>query len=350
MVETREDAADRGSRAEAFQEGSDEDEWSVISVDDGEEDDSDWDSDDDDLLLGSDDEGDGGGDFWQLAAAGSLAGAAAAGRAAAQQQQKAAAEPLPRALASVPRHVLRELERQQQEAEEEAARLRPAERKKAAARQKTHQRLRIISGTAAGRRLVSPQGDQTRPMMEMVRGAIFNMLMSMYGCQGSQLPEHTRWLDLFAGTGAIGLEALSRGCGEAHFVELSPWVVSNCLLPNLESCELEDSAVVHTMKAEDFLQKALKLPSGRFAGGAFDFVSVCPPYMLVSYEELYDLLEKSPLLHEESLVVVEYPKKLGHLIRDTLGPLQKLRDRRYGRTYIAVYGPGDGSQEGEEEG
>ncbi len=54
-------------------------------------------------------------------------------------------------------------------------------------------------------------------------------------------------------------------------------------------------------KAEDFLQKALKLPSGRFAGGAFDFVSVCPPYMLVSYEELYDLLEKSPLLHEVGL-------------------------------------------------
>ena len=61
------------------------------------------------------------------------------------------------------------------------------------------------------------------------------------------LPLRVRWLDLFAGTGAIGLEALSRGCGEAHFVELSPWVVSNCLLPNLESCELEDSAVVHTM-------------------------------------------------------------------------------------------------------
>ena len=55
------------------------------------------------------------------------------------------------------------------------------------------------------------------------------------------------------------------------------------------------------------------------------------------------------MLLQESLVVVEYPKKLGHLIRDTLGPLHKLKDRRYGRTYIAVYGPGDGSQEGEVE-
>lgn len=55
-----------------------------------------------------------------------------------------------------------------------------------------------------------------------------------------------RWLDLFAGTGAIGIEALSRGCGQCHFVELSPWVVSKCLLPNLESCEVDDAAVVHT--------------------------------------------------------------------------------------------------------
>ena len=57
---------------------------------------------------------------------------------------------------------------------------------------------------------------------------------------------HCRWLDLFAGTGAVGIEALSRGVGECHFVEMSPWVVGNCLMPNLETCELESAAVVHT--------------------------------------------------------------------------------------------------------
>lgn len=56
-------------------------------------------------------------------------------------------------------------------------------------------------------------------MMEMVRNAVFNMVMSLYGCS-SALPETTRWLDLFAGTGAVGIEALSRGCGECHFVEM----------------------------------------------------------------------------------------------------------------------------------
>lgn len=173
-------------------------------------------------------------------------------------------------------------------------------------------------------------------MMEMVRNAVFNMVMSLYGCS-SGLPEDTRWLDLFAGTGAVGIEALSRGVGECHFVEMSPWVVSKCLMPNLETCEMESVAVVHTGKAEDFLRRAQTL--SRFAGGAFDFLSVCPPYELVDYNELYDLLEGSPLLHEESIVIVEYPKKLASLVRPTLGPLEKLRDRRYGRTYLAIYGP-----------
>ena len=74
---------------------------------------------------------------------------------------------------------------------------------------------------------------------------------------------------------------------------------------------------------------------------AFDFISVCPPYEKVSYEELYDLLEGSPLIHDESIVVVEYAKRLSHAIRDTMGPLHKIRDKRYGRTFVAVYGPTD---------
>ncbi len=59
-------------------------------------------------------------------------------------------------------------------------------------------------------------------MMEMVRNAVFSMVMSLYGSP-STLPETTRWLDLYAGTGAVGLEALSRGVGQCHFVEMR-WV------------------------------------------------------------------------------------------------------------------------------
>ena len=239
-------------------------------------------------------------------------------------------------LSSLPAHMVRRLEALQEEADAEASRLAPNTQRKAAARQKTHRRLRIVAGHAAGIRIFSPQGDQTRPMMEMVRGAVFNMIASLHNSPGG-LPEGTRWLDLFAGTGAVGIEALSRGCSEAHFVELSPWVASNCLQPNLEKCSVEDDAVVHTTRAEDFLKRAAQIP--RFAGGAFDFVSVCPPYEAVSYTELYDLLDASPLIHENSIVVVEYPKKAVHEIRDNIKSLVKLRDRKYGRTLVAIYGP-----------
>lgn len=276
----------------------------------------------------------------QAAAAASSSGGA--GEAAAAPRGRAERD----LVASLPRHVVRQLAALQAEADAENAKITPIELKKAAARLKTHRgALRIIAGAAAGRRLLSPQGDQTRPMMEMVRGAVFNMIMSMHGCTGG-MPEGSRWLDLFAGTGAVGLEALSRGCGEAHFVELSPWVVSNCLLPNLEATGLGDGAVVHTTKAEDFLRRATSTP--RFGGGAFDFVSVCPPYELVSYPELYDLLEASPLLHRDSVVLVEYPKRCAHQIRARLGPLVKLRDRRYGRTLVALYGPPGEGEEAED--
>ena len=89
-------------------------------------------------------------------------------------------------------------------------------------------------------------------------------------------------------------------------------------------------------RAEDFLKQAQAVQQYAEAQ-AFDFISVCPPYEKVSYEELYDLLEGSPLIHRESIVVVEYAKRLSHAIRDTIGPLHKIRDKRYGRTFVAVY-------------
>jgi 16S rRNA (guanine(966)-N(2))-methyltransferase RsmD len=178
-------------------------------------------------------------------------------------------------------------------------------------------------------------------MMEKVRAAIFDMVQSQAGTVGG-LPQGCRWLDLFAGTGSVGLEALSRGAGEAHFVELDPWVHRRVLGRNIEACGFTRASTCHTSRAEDFLKRAAAAP--RFAGGPFDFISVCPPYLLVSYPELYQLLEASGLMHAGSIVFVEYPKQLAEHVTPTLGPLVKVRDRKYGRTWIAVYAPaGDGA-------
>jgi len=236
-------------------------------------------------------------------------------------------------LRSIPLHRIRELEVSQKEADE----LNEERRKgrHGGTKAKTKRRLRIIGGAASGIRIHSQVGDLTRPMMEKVRGAMFDAFISRLGGRG--LPAEGRWLDLFAGTGSVGIEGLSRGCKEGHFIELDPWVVSNVLQPNLELTRMASRAAVHQMKAEDFLRKGHSTP--RFAGGAFDFVSVCPPYLLVSYPELFGLLEGSPLIHDETHIVVEYPKELKHEIPDRIGDLIKFRDRRYGRTYLAMYGP-----------
>jgi 16S rRNA G966 N2-methylase RsmD len=146
-----------------------------------------------------------------------------------------------------------------------------------------------------------------------------------------------------AGTGSVGIEALSRGVKEAHFVEMDPVVVNKILSRNISYCGFKGCATCHTTKAEEFLRRAAALP--RFAGGAFDFISVCPPYLLVSYPELFDLLEASPLVHAGSIVFVEYPKQLEHQVRDSIGPLQRIKDRKYGRTYVAVYAGAGGEVE-----
>jgi hypothetical protein len=90
---------------------------------------------------------------------------------------------------------------------------------------RTHKRLTIVAGSLARRKILSPSGLDTRPMMGMVRGATFDMIMSLIGSRSNTaFPPGSRWLDLFAGTGAIGIEAISRGCEEAQFVEMDPWV------------------------------------------------------------------------------------------------------------------------------
>ena len=100
----------------------------------------------------------------------------------------------------------------------------------------------------AGRSLLSGDAETTRPMMEMVRQAVFNMLLAQSdGPSHVELPPDSTWLDLFAGTGAVGLEALSRGCSQASFVELDSWVVDKVLEPNLESCGMLQNASIHCM-------------------------------------------------------------------------------------------------------
>ncbi|XP_020258115.1 uncharacterized protein LOC109834492 isoform X1 [Asparagus officinalis] len=195
----------------------------------------------------------------------------------------------------------------------------------------THKLLKVLGGKARRKKLLSPEDRDVRPMMEVVRGAAFDMLQVAGGCPAALRPG--RWLDLYSGTGAVGIEAISRGCSEAHFVEMDPWVVSEVLRPNLELTGFTDVSMVHTSRVENFLEQAVS----RGEDGSFDYVSVTPPYTAVDYGVLLAQLERSPLIGEDCFILVEYPLKTS--MPDSCGHLIKITDRRFGRTNLIVYGP-----------
>ncbi|XP_031488778.1 uncharacterized protein LOC116256528 isoform X2 [Nymphaea colorata] len=196
----------------------------------------------------------------------------------------------------------------------------------------THKLLQVLGGKARRRKLLSPKGMDVRPMMEVVRGAAFDMLQVAGGCPAALRPG--RWLDLYSGTGSVGIEAISRGCSEAHFIEMDPWVVSEVLRPNLECTGFLDMSVIHTVQVEKFLEQAAKFPE---KDGCFDYISVTPPYTAVSYDILMSQLSVSPLVGKDTFVLVEYPLRTE--MQDSCGPLVKVADRRFGRTHLAIYGP-----------
>jgi len=200
----------------------------------------------------------------------------------------------------------------------------------------THKLLRVMAGKVGGRKLVSPADANVRPMMEVVRGAVFNILQALGGCSASLPPG--RWLDLYSGTGSVGIEALSRGCESAHFVEMDPWVVAQVLDPNLSVTGFDGQTIVHTAQVEALLKQVAER-GAEILGGQFDYISVTPPYEAVNFPELMEQLSTSPLVKEDTCIVVEYPIKSKREMPETCGVLVKIKDRRYGRTHVAIYGP-----------
>ncbi|KAF3444727.1 hypothetical protein FNV43_RR14420 [Rhamnella rubrinervis] len=196
----------------------------------------------------------------------------------------------------------------------------------------THKLLQVLGGKARRMKLLSPKGMDVRPMMEVVKGAAFDILQAAGGCPVSLRPG--RWLDLYSGTGSVGIEAISRGCSQVHFVEMDPWVVSDVLRPNLEWTGFLDLSVIHIVRVEKFLERA-----EQFVGksGPFDYISVTPPYTAVDYSVLMHQISNSAFVGEDTFIVVEYP--LGTDMMDSCGCLVKVTDRRFGRTHLAIYGP-----------
>ena len=174
--------------------------------------------------------------------------------------------------------------------------------------------MRVVAGRLGGRTLIAPQGIRTRPTSDRVREAVFSILGPLDGL---------RVLDLFAGSGAMAIEALSRGAAEATLVDSSRGSIA-AIRRNLQALGLEAAAV--QQRAEAFLERA------RGAGRQYDLVFVDPPYRRAS-----DLSERlsaalGPVLAPSARVVAESDR------REPLElDLASVDRRRYGDTLILIF-------------
>lgn len=178
--------------------------------------------------------------------------------------------------------------------------------------------MRVVAGSARGRRLQTPSGNDVRPTTDRVREATFNALGSLGVVHASRV------LDLFAGSGALGIEALSRGAAHVTFVDASPAALA-AVRVNLASCDLGDQAEVVRADALTFL--------GRTAE-CFDLVLLDPPYAFDQWPELLGAVHGA-------MVVIESDRSI-----ETFPHFEVQRERRYGGTVVTVAAQADRADHG----
>ncbi len=178
--------------------------------------------------------------------------------------------------------------------------------------------MRVITGKAKGHRLKVPKGTTTRPATDLVRGAIFSILETTTDYWAEVL-------DLFSGSGALGIEALSRGAGWVDFVEHKPRCCG-IIRQNLEKTKLKEWSHLYccdVAKALSFLDKE------------YSIVLMDPPYFNSSIGSLVTQLANSKLVGTNSIVVVTHSPHFP--LDSTYATLNLIKERRHGDSCIAIY-------------
>ena len=173
--------------------------------------------------------------------------------------------------------------------------------------------MRVIAGSAKSLQLKTIDGLETRPTQDRIKETLFNMIQyDIPGC---------RFLDLFAGSGGIGIEALSRGAGEACFVEKARRAV-RCIKENLSHTHLDDRAEVMEMEVSAAIRRLEQ------EGRTFDYIFMDPPYKKGFEETILKQLSESSVCGSDTLVIVE--SSLDTPIADQdLGELSVIRIKKY---------------------
>jgi len=180
--------------------------------------------------------------------------------------------------------------------------------------------MRVIAGSHRGRRLSGPRGTSLRPTSDKVREALFSIL-------GTRV-SGGRFLDLYAGTGAVGIEALSRGAETVTFVESSPGIVA-LLRKNLATCRLAERAQVWVGRTGTFFGKPERW------SGPYNIVFADPPYAATEELDVLAGLVRPGLLTQNAVIVIEQASAAD--LPETVGPATLTRRYEYGDTVLCFY-------------
>ena len=177
--------------------------------------------------------------------------------------------------------------------------------------------MRVITGTARGRKLEAPKGRSTRPTTDRVKESIFNIIQ--FDIEGRRV------LDLFAGTGQLGIEALSRGAAGCTFVDQRRDAAA-LVRSNLKLCRLSDRARVVQGEALSFLASDRE---------RYHLVFLDPPYQTELLENALKKIAEIDILMENGIIICESPAD--KVLPELPQPYRKGREYRYGKIKVTVY-------------
>lgn len=175
--------------------------------------------------------------------------------------------------------------------------------------------MRVITGTARGRNLLTLPGEDVRPTTDRVKEAMFSIIQ--FEVEGSQV------LDLFAGSGQLGIEALSRGAAYVTFVDSAKESI-DCIKTNLRKTNLKANSCVVQTDAFSFL---------RTAAGSFDIALLDPPYSKGLLQKALPLV--APGMNKNGVIICEHPH--GEEMPESAGDFKLYREYKYGKLALTVY-------------
>lgn len=181
--------------------------------------------------------------------------------------------------------------------------------------------MRIIAGSARGRKILPPCGmETTRPTLDRVKENMFNIIQGYV--------PYSKAVDVFAGTGSLGLEAVSRGASECYLVDRNP-VSFSLLKQNVENLKFEDKCKCINMDSYDALKSFAK------EGLCFDLIFIDPPYKKNMIPKAVDIVSENSLLSKKGLIVtkIDYSEE----IFEGNDSITMVDHRKYGKTIICLY-------------